>query len=310
MKNLLRRLRLNRIDFRTSLCFLTIGILMIIFFGCESSEGSNDHDEFSEELKKQIIDEIIEARTALQTIVPVSRAYGEFSIDEAYKLQNLLTEELEAKHGPVTGYKIGFATPEDFSRLGIDEPVWGRLYSGYELKSGDTIYQEDYVAGQIENELVIIIDKRIDVHIESREQLRPFIRSVHTGFDIADNIYDKSNDIKVADLVANGVGASGYVIGPAVELDDISDLDELIITILKNGENIYEGPSTEVFESPWNIMIWLANDLLSRGHFLEAGDIILTGKVAPEVALSGNEAKGEYVGTISEPFGRITITVE
>lgn len=287
------------------------GIALSLIIGCEPSEQHSDQMSFDEDTREQIVTGLLSARESKQTIPPVSERHGEFSIEEAYRIQELLTSELEQKYGAVTGYKIGFATPEDFDRLGIEEPAWGHLYADYEVENGGVVSVEDFILFHIENELVFVIDERIEQRIENREQLKPYIRSVHAGFDIADNVYDQDYGITVSEFIANGVGAARFVVGPPVSLEAVDDLDDLILTLHKDGEKEYEGPSTKVLGSPWNIMKWLANDLIDRGHYLEAGDVVLTGKVAPAVRLASKDAHGEYVGTTSnEQFGRVTITVE
>ena len=55
-------------------------------------------------------------------------------------------------------------------------------------------------------------------------------------------------------------------------------------------------------------MIFLANDLLRRGRPLEAGDIVLTGKVAPAVRLQGEAAHGTFSG-MAEPLGALSVQV-
>lgn len=287
------------------------GITLSLIIGCDKTGQHSDQKSFDEETRKQIVTGLLLARESKKTITPVSEEFGEFSIDEAYRIQELLTRELEQKHGGVTGYKIGFATPDDFDRLGIDEPAWGRLYSDYEIENGGIISIDDFILFHIENEIVITIDKRIDHRINNLEQLKSYIRSVHVGFDITDNLYDQKYGTTVSDFIANGIGAAAYVVGPPVTIEKLDGLDDLILTIHKDGRKVYEGPSTVVLDSPWNIIKWLANDLINRGHYLEAGDIILTGKVAPPVQLVGNDAHGEFMGTFSdEQFGHVTITVQ
>ena len=85
------------------------------------------------------------------------------------------------------------------------------------------------------------------------------------------------------------------MIGPAVDFNSIN-LDTLTLRLFKDEKLVYEGISTNTLSSPWNIMLWIANDLVKRGKNLNVGDVILCGKVASAVKLKPKDAIGTYRG--------------
>ena len=60
------------------------------------------------------------------------------SIDEAYLLQARVAEQRQARGERVAGYKIGCVAPVNQARHGLSHPVWGRLWSGEQHRSGAT----------------------------------------------------------------------------------------------------------------------------------------------------------------------------
>jgi 2-keto-4-pentenoate hydratase len=255
----------------------------------------------------EMAEAILQARIRQKPIPPLTQTHSEFSLEAAYQVQDTLTTALIRKLGPVSGYKVAFASADAFQKFDINEPVCGRLFNRQLVANGGSIPANGIMLFHIETEVAFVIERCVDRLIEDRVQLRPYIRSVHAGFDIADCCYDLSaGEQTIPDFVANGGGAAYYVLGPAIAPDAV-DIDNLTLKMLVDGRNVYEGSTTVAMGSPWNVMLWLARHQLRRSFPLQAGDVVLTSKVASPYKAPGGAA-AEYFGDCG-PLGSVSCTI-
>lgn len=284
---------------------LLFASLMFLFVQC----AEKDVDQKIQNKSSEIIESIFNARETKDTIAPVSVTFGEFPIKTAYDIQDKLTSRLSKKLGAVSGYKIGFATPSAFEKYNISEPACGALFEKQKIDVGGTIHSNEFVLFHIETEVAFTLDKTIDRKVNSKDEIRPYIRAIHVGFDIADTCWDlEKGSQTIPDFIVNGAGSHNYVIGPPINPDDVA-LDNLTLKLFHDDMKVYEGSSKNVMGNPWNVLIWLANHQIEREKPLQEGYVILTGKVAPAYKKSVKDAKGKYVGD-GGSLGTITVFVE
>ena len=72
------------------------------------------------------------------------------------------------------------------------------------------------------------------------------------------------------------------------------------------GEVVSEGAGCNVLGDPWNVMVWLANQLSARGLTLEAGHVVTTGSAADVVQCR----PGDTVTAEFGPIGRAEVHFE
>jgi len=271
-----------------------------LVLGCQREEGPP---------VETMVDGMMAARAANSQMPPLTLTYGDFSINQAYRVQEALTARLVKRGRRVAGSKVGYASPASQAAWGIAEPAYGRLYDFQEVPDGAVIAASDFSAFHIEVEVAFIMGKRVGRRLRTVEDLKPYVAGVSAGFDIPDNRF-RETDAKasIADIIASGVGAHRWAIGPIMDPECV-DVDALVGTIVWNGDAVYSGESTAVMGSPWRSLLWLANSLLARGYALEQGDVVLTG--ALDKAFSGDEngkVAGTYCGDCGD-LGRVTVTV-
>lgn len=300
----------NRLVNEITLFCLFLAALAMLAVGCAppEEEKQGGEQQGAADQTQKMIAEMREGRKAGKPIQPLTATYGEFSIDEAYKIQHALTEKLTQDLGAVTGYKVAYASDAAQKRLGIDGPASSRLFQSQKKESGAEMKTSDFIGIIFETEVAFIIDKKIDTKIETVEALKPYVRSAHAAFDIGNNRLDSTKaKPTVADQVASGVGAHRYILGPAKSPDEV-DVDKLDLKLIKNGETLADSPSSNVMGSPWNSLLWLAQQVVARGDALEPGDVILTGTAASPYKVTGDEIAGSYVGDCGA-LGQVTCTL-
>jgi 2-keto-4-pentenoate hydratase len=255
-----------------------------------------------------MIEQMVAGRKT-QTLIPsMTETYGSFSIKRAYQIQRSLARELSKDLGPLTGYKVAYASKAAQKQFGIPEPASGPLFKLQRVPNGSTLPMSTFGEMTLETEIAFTIGKRIDHAIEDVAQIKNYVKWVHTAFDAGDYRFRADAAPKVQDQIASGVGAHVFVIGPAVCPSKV-DVDALRLKLIRNGQTLADSPATDVMGSPWNSLLWCANHIVKLGGKLEPGAVIVTGTAAPAYRAKGDKIKGHYVGDCG-PLGKVTMTLD
>ena len=284
--------------------FITLTIPFIVlssFLGQQAyGKGSAKAD--------QMVKEILAARKRQTQIQHLTKTYGSFSVDRAYRIQAALAKGLSKKLGSVAGYKVAYASKAAQEQFGMDEPASGPLFRLQRLPNGSKLPASAIIEITLETEIAFTVGKRIDRAIENVEELKRYVKWVHTAFDIGNYPFVSGQEKPTPqDMIASGVGAHFYVLGPAVAPDKV-DVDALALKLARNGKLLRESAATNVMGSPWNSLLWLANHLIKLGGALEPGDVVVSGTAAPAYRVKGEEIKGNYEGHCGA-LGKVTLTI-
>jgi 2-keto-4-pentenoate hydratase len=256
-----------------------------------------------------MIAQMLSARECQKKIAPLSHSFGAFAMETAYYIQTVLARDVAKTAGPVTGYKVAYASKVAQKQFGMDEPARGPFYMVQRLPNGSTLSAKAFNEIMLETEVAFTLAKRIHKPIKDVKALRPYVKWVHPAFDAGNFPYDVTQAKPVpADMVAIGTGAHVFVLGPA-QCPDAVDLGAIDLSLARNGKTIRKSPARDVMGNPWNSLLWCANHLHKYGLNLEAGMVVLTGTAAPAYKVTGDAIKGSYVGDCG-PLGKVTLTIE
>jgi len=256
----------------------------------------------------EMVEEILAAHKNQTQIQYLTKTYGSFSIDQAYQIQAVLAKGLSKKLGDVSGYKVAYASKAAQKQFGVDEPASGPLFRLQRVPSGSDLPANAFVELAMETEIAFTIGKRIDKNIKNVDELKKYVKWVHTAFDIGDYRFVSGKEKPTPqDMIASGAGAHFHVLGPAVAPDKVN-VDAVTLKLLRNGKTLAESPATNVMGSPWNSLLWLANKLAKSGGALEPGDVVVSGTAAPAYKVKGNKIKGNYEGDCGA-LGKVTLTI-
>jgi 2-keto-4-pentenoate hydratase len=252
---------------------------------------------------------MLAARERQIQITPLTHTFGAFSMEEAYRMQKALAQEVSALLGPVAGYKVAYASRVAQEQFGIDEPARGPFYLMQRVPSGSILPAEAFNEITLETEIAFTIGKRIDKPVANVATLKSHVKWVHAAFDAGDFPFKTERAKPVpADMVAIGTGAHVFVFGPGMDPERV-DIDRINLDLIRNGEKIRSKPATDIMGSPWNSLLWCANHLHKYGLTLEPGMVVFSGTAAKAYRATGAAVKGRYVGDCG-PLGKTTMTIE
>ena len=255
-----------------------------------------------------MLEQMLAARERQIQITPLSHNFGSFSMETAYYIQTVLAREVAKTAGPVTGYKVAYASKAAQKQFGMKEPARGPFYMSQRLPNGSTLASETFNEITLETEVAFTIGKRIDKPLKNVAELRSYVQWVHPAFDAGNFPYTVEQAKPTpADMIAIGTGAHIFVIGPAMNPDKLN-LGQIDLALARNGTTIRKSPARDVLGNPWNSLLWCVNHLHKFGLALEAGMVVLTGTAAPAYKVKGEAVKGHYVGDCG-PLGKVTLTI-
>ena len=193
------------------------------------------------------------------------------SLEDAYRSQERASAERIAQ-GELIGYKVAFTTAASQARWGIDEPAHAPLFRS--MRVGGTGRAAAYATLLAELEIAFVLDAPLAGPGVDAPQARAAVRSVHAAIELANNRLGANPP--VLELIATGIGAHNFALGPAVDPAGV-DLVRAECALEVDGAVHTRGAPSDALGDPYAALAWLANALAERGQALAAGQTVLTG---------------------------------
>lgn len=225
---------------------------------------------------------------AQRTAVPVSEEFRQdFTLAEAYAVQECIRQEKERQGARVIGKKVGFTSRAMREKFGIDIPDYGSLFSDQIFAQGTSIKASQFIKPHVEGEIAFLLAEGLqgpgvtvgDVH-RATKGVMACLEFVDFRWGFTPTFYDS---------VADNAACGGFLLGSKLIPLDGLDLRYIAMFMTKNGALINSGAGVEVMGDPVNAVAWLANTLAEHGGALKAGQIVLSGAItAAEPVRSGD----------------------
>ncbi len=251
--------------------------------------------------KSQIVrfgEELYQSLRHFRTITPLTERAPDITISDAYHISlNMLKQRLERDGEQVVGKKIGVTSKPVQEMLGVLQPDFGFLTDAMAYADGSDIS----IAGQLiqpraEGEIAFRLKSDLRGPGITEQDVLDATESIIPCFEIVDSRI-RDWQIKIQDTVADNASCGVYVLGSnAVDPRDLN-LPALKMKIYKNGACHSEGLGSAVQGNPLTAVAWLANTLGEFGIPFKAGEVILSGSLAPLIpVVVGDEMRLELEG--------------
>ena len=206
-------------------------------------------------------DELFAALRERRTLSPLTSRHPDLSLEEAYRISLRMLERRQAEGETVVGKKIGVTSKPVQDMLGVHQPDFGFLTSVMQMPNGASVSlaEQRLIQPRAEGEIAFRLKKDL-----------------------------RGPGITAADVLDATDG--GCVVG-SEQVDPRSlDLAAAAMTVWCNGEQVAEGLGSAVQGHPAEAVAWLANTLGEFGIPFLAGELILSGSLAPLLPIaSGDE---------------------
>jgi 2-keto-4-pentenoate hydratase len=231
---------------------------------------------------------------------------SEVSLDQAYRVQDSVTQQRIDKGEAVAGYKVGCTSFAIQSQLGLKEPICGKLFAPYLYDEETDLYWNEYVNCAIEPEMVLKIGKNLKGYNLPDETLIDAIAHVSPGLEIHNYKFWYTPITSQELICANGIHA-GLVVGNAEVLPDDLSFKSETFEVLKKGRLIATAPASAIMGGALNSLRWLIGFLTHKGRSLEPDTFVIPG--SPVELITINEDTDltiniSQVGSITKNFGK------
>lgn len=227
-------------------------------------------------------DELFAALRSRSTLDPLTSREAGIDIDDAYRISLQFLKRREAEGEKVIGKKIGVTSKPVQDMLGVHQPDFGFLTDRMFVANGSTVSlaKAGLIQPRAEGEIAFVLKKDLKGPGITEEQVIDATDYVSPCFEIVDSRI-KDWKIKIQDTVADNASCGVFVLGDARIDPRTLDLAAVQMDIRKNRGHAATGMGSAVQGHPATAVAWLANTLGRFGIPFLAGEIILSGSLAP-----------------------------
>ncbi|TXH05932.1 MAG: 2-oxopent-4-enoate hydratase [Nevskiaceae bacterium] len=227
-------------------------------------------------------DELFAALRSRSTLAPLTSREAGITLDDAYNISLRFLERRTAEGERVIGKKIGVTSKPVQDMLGVHQPDFGFLTDAMAVADGSSVSlsQARLIQPRAEGEIAFVLKKDLKGPGVTEQQVLDATDYVVPCFEIVDSrIQDWK--IKIQDTVADNASCGVFVLGKDRVAPRALDLAAVKMQISKNGTHVADGIGAAVQGHPATAVAWLANTLGRFGIPFLAGEVILSGSLAP-----------------------------
>lgn len=249
-------------------------------------------------LIRQLGDELYDALRQRRTLAPLTDRHPDIDVDDAYHISLHMLSRREADGEKVVGKKIGVTSKPVQDMLNVHQPDFGFLTDAMHYPDGATIpiAKAGLIQPRAEGEIAFMLKADLHGPGVTREDVLAATAWVAPCFEIVDSRIDDWK-IRIQDTVADNASCGVFVIGDRHTDPAGLDLAAVRMSMMRNGEPAGEGLGSAVQGHPAEAVAWLANTLGRFGIPFRAGELILSGSLAPLIpARAGDRFEMEIEG--------------
>ncbi|MFT5693739.1 MAG: 2-keto-4-pentenoate hydratase [Oceanicoccus sp.] len=244
-----------------------------------------------------------DAQTSGQPCEPIRSLFEEKDLTSAYAVK-AYNQKIWQQHRQRVGCKIGITSVAVQNFLGMTEPDYGFLYRDMYIQSGGNLSRGSVYMPKLEVEIGLVLGKNIDILAPTKADIIDAIEYATPVFEVVDSRI-LNWDVHAVDTIADNGSSGLFVSGEARAPLDSFDFKACQMSLLCNGEIIAKGNAIENLGDPIEHAVWLGAKLAAIGSPLMAGDILLTGALAPMIDMN----EGDNYQANIEGLGSVVLSV-
>ena len=213
---------------------------------------------------------------------PFTDEWLDLDLATGYAIQDLNLRRRLDRGERLVGVKLGLTSRAKQQRMGVHTPFVAWLTDAMALPVGDPIPQNRLIHPRVEPEIVFVMGKRLMGPGVTAAQAMAAVDSVWAGAEVIDSRY-RNFRFAAPDVVADNASSAAFVTGPIGLPPSALDLTLEAALLEVDGAVIDSATGAAVQGHPGVALALAANDLATRGHAIEAGQIVLTGGMTDAV---------------------------
>jgi 2-oxo-hept-3-ene-1,7-dioate hydratase len=257
----------------------------------------------SEADRKKAASILLTAEKERKPASQLSKTWPDITIEDAYAIQQIVTDTKVAAGARVRGHKVGLTSRAMQLSSQIDEPDYGHLLDNMFYDDGVKLPHDSFCVPRVEMELGFVLGQPLkgpgvgllDV-LRATEWVVPSIEVIDARVQNPRKIFDTVSD--------NGAAAAVVLGGRPVRPTDV-DLRWVPGLMYRNEAIEESGVSAAVLGHPALGIAWLANKVGQFGTVLEPGHFTLSGSfIRPVWANKGDTLRADFgpLGSVAVQF--------
>jgi 2-keto-4-pentenoate hydratase len=223
------------------------------------------------------------------------------SMAEAFAIQSAVRISIGWTHA---GWKIGCTSEKAQKALKTDGPFPGPVYRERLFPTGTRVETLASNSRTTEPEIAFTLARDLPARdmAWSVDEVLEGVATVHPSIEIVNPRLPKGFNDVVEWYVADGGLSHALVLGPGTKPLKRADYAKIANRVSINGVSKYSGIASNALGGPELALTWLANDLVAKGLFLRAGDVVTTGVITAvfETRIGDHvEASYDVIGSVS-----------
>lgn len=231
---------------------------------------------------------------------------------EGYQIQRAL---FEATGEPALGWKIAATSQAGQQHIGVSGPLAGRLSASRCLADNSELPLAHNHMSVIEAEFAFLMGRDVGRELATGagradqpltlSQVMDCVAGLHIAIEVPNSRYIDFVGAGEAQLIADFACACYVVLGPRVSDQwRETDLSQHAVTVRRGNEIVATGSGANVLGDPRIGLTWLANELLSQGQQLKAGEVVMTGTCVVPVSVAAGDAMTADFGAFGQVHAR------
>lgn len=253
--------------------------------------------------RKKAADLLLTAEQERKPVLQLSTTWPEITIDDAYAIQQIVTDRKIAGGAKLRGHKVGLTSKAMQLSSQIDEPDYGPLLDHMFYDDGVKIAHDRFCVPRVELELGFVLGTPLKGPGVGLLDVMAATEWVVPSIEIIDARVQ--NPRKIFDTVADSGAAAAVVLGGRPVRPTDVDL-RWVPGLMYRNEAIEEtGVSAGVLGHPALGIAWLANKVGRFGTMLEPGHFTLSGSfIRPVWANKGDTLRADFgpLGSVAVQF--------
>lgn len=229
------------------------------------------------------------------TPIPQFSSSTEFSVEDAYRIQNLVVQQRVARGHTVIGLKMGFTSRAKMTQMGISDLIWGGLTSDMRIEEGSEWSLSAAIHPRIEPEIAFLLKRPLSGSVSAAEALSA-VEAIAPALEIIDSRY-RDFRFNLQDVIADNASSSGIILG--AWHSPHTDISNLGMCLSVNGAPRQLGSTAAILGNPVRSLVAAARLSAAAGRPLKAGDVVMAGAASAAEPLSEGwvELRAEGLGS-------------
>lgn len=235
-------------------------------------------------------------------IPPLTAERPDLSPADAYAIQQVVVARRLAAGERIVGWKVGLTSKAMQDQLGVDQPDYGPILSGFMVPDGGTVEAASLIAPRVEAEIAFVLGAPLRGPGVSAVDVLRATEAVAPALEIIDSRIEAWR-IRLADTIADLASSARVALGPYLTRPEGLDLRTIGVVLERRGEVVATGAGAAALGHPAAAVAWAANALGALGVTMDAGSIVMPGALHASVpAVAGDVFRARFDG-----LGAVTV---